>query len=916
MSKSVRPEEAGDPKPDPGPISDWMNMSGVNEIRSKFLDFFAANGHEVVPSSPLVPRNDPTLMFTNAGMVQFKNVFTGVEKRPYQRATTSQKCVRAGGKHNDLDNVGYTARHLTFFEMLGNFSFGDYFKERAIELAWNLITKEYGLKKDKLLVTIYHDDDEAAGHWKKIAGFSDDRIIRIATSDNFWAMGDTGPCGPCSEIFIDRGEHIWGGPPGSPEEDGDRFLEFWNLVFMQFEQVTKDQRVALPRPSIDTGLGLERMACILQGVDSVFETDLFRHLIEATSSALGHGPEEQTVPSFRVIADHLRSSAFLVADGVLPSNEGRGYVLRRIMRRAMRHAQLLGAKEPLMHRLVWALVREMGQAYPDLVRAEKLIEETLRLEETRFRKTLERGLSILDEKSADLKKGDMFDGDTAFTLYDTYGFPLDLTQDALKSRGISVDQASFTDAMERQREKARASWSGSGDAASETIWFPLREKLGATEFLGYDTESAEGVVTALVKDGKDADSLKAGETGSIVLNQTPFYAESGGQVGDTGLLTGEGVRFRVTDTQKKAGDLFVHVGTVEQGTLKVGTPLQLEVDHARRSSIRAHHSATHVLHEALRQVLGDHIAQRGSLVAPDRLRFDFVHPKPITPEEIARVEDIANEVVLENDEVTTRLMAVDDAREAGARALFGEKYGDEVRVVSMGRQARAQGANALGWSVELCGGTHVRRTGDIGLISVTGESAVASGVRRIEALTGRHARKHANDTMALAKNAAAELRTSVDDMPARIAALMEERKKLERDLSDARKKLAMGGGATNGGAAAGGVREAGGVKLLARAVEGVETKDLKSLVDDGKKQIGSGVVAIVGVTEDGKAGIVVGVTSDLTARFNAVELVRKGSEALGGKGGGGRPDMAQAGGPDGAKANAALSAIEQAMSGA
>ena len=907
----------GHSRPDPGLFSDWMNMSGVNEIRSKFLDFFAANGHEIVPSSPLVPRNDPTLMFTNAGMVQFKNVFTGVEKRPYQRATTSQKCVRAGGKHNDLDNVGYTARHLTFFEMLGNFSFGDYFKERAIELAWNLITKDFGLKKDKLLVTIYHDDEEAARHWKKIAGFSDDRIIRIATSDNFWAMGDTGPCGPCSEIFIDRGEHIWGGPPGSPEEDGDRFLEFWNLVFMQFEQVTKDERVALPRPSIDTGLGLERMACILQGVDSVFETDLFRHLIDATASALGHGPEEQTVASFRVIADHLRSSAFLVADGVLPSNEGRGYVLRRIMRRAMRHAQLLGAREPLMHRLVWALVREMGQAYPDLVRAEKLIEETLRLEETRFRKTLERGLSILDEKSAGLKKGDMFDGDTAFTLYDTYGFPLDLTQDALKSRGISVDQASFTDAMERQRQKARASWSGSGDTASENIWFPLREKLGATEFLGYDTESAEGVVTALVKDGKDADSLKTGESGAIVLNQTPFYAESGGQVGDTGLLSGEGVKFRVTDVQKKAGDLFVHVGTVEQGMLKVGTPLQLEVDHIRRSSIRSHHSATHLLHEALRQVLGDHIAQRGSLVAPDRLRFDFVHPKPITAEELARVEDIANEVVLENDEVTTRLMGVDDAREAGARALFGEKYGDEVRVVSMGKQARAQGQNALGWSVELCGGTHVRRTGDIGLISVTGESAVASGVRRIEALTGRHARKHANDTMSLAKTAASELRTTVDDMPARIAALMEERKKLERDLSEARKKLAMGGGATNGGAAAaGGVREAGGVKLLARAVEGVETKDLKSLVDDGKKQIGSGVVAIVGVTEDGKAGIVVGVTSDLTSRFNAVELVRKGSEALGGKGGGGRPDMAQAGGPDGAKADAALSAIEQAMSGA
>jgi alanyl-tRNA synthetase len=890
-------------------------MSGVNEIRSAFLNYFAANGHEIVPSSPLVPRNDPTLMFTNAGMVQFKNVFTGVEKRPYARATTSQKCVRAGGKHNDLDNVGYTARHLTFFEMLGNFSFGDYFKERAIELAWKLITQDFGLKKDKLLVTIYHDDEEAARHWKKIAGFSDDRIIRIATSDNFWAMGDTGPCGPCSEIFIDRGEHIWGGPPGSPEEDGDRFLEFWNLVFMQFEQVTKEERQPLPRPSIDTGLGLERMACILQGVDSVFETDLFRHLIEATASALGQGPKENDVASFRVIADHLRSSAFLIADGVLPSNEGRGYVLRRIMRRAMRHAQLLGARDPLMHRLVWALVREMGQAYPDLVRAENLIEETLRLEETRFRKTLERGLVILDEKSAALKKGDMFDGDTAFTLYDTYGFPLDLTQDALRNRGISVDIAAFTDAMDRQRAKARAAWAGSGDTASENIWFPLREKLGATEFLGYETETAEGVVSALVKDGKEVESLKAGERGAIVLNQTPFYAESGGQVGDTGLMTGEGVRFRVTDTQKKAGDLFVHLGTVEQGTLKPGTALLLEVDHGRRASIRAHHSATHLLHEALRQVLGDHIAQRGSLVAPDRLRFDFVHPKPITPEELSRVEDIANNVVLENDEVTTRLMGVDDARDAGARALFGEKYGDEVRVVSMGRGAREHGANALGWSVELCGGTHVRRTGDIGLISVTGESAVASGVRRIEALTGNHARKHANDIMALAKSAASELRTTIDDMPARIVALMEERKKSERDLSDARKKLAMGGGASasNGSAAASGVREVGNVKLMARSVEGIEMKDLKSLVDAGKKQIGSGVVAIVAVSGDGKAGIVVGVTSDLVSRYNAVDLVRVASEALGGKGGGGRPDMAQAGGPDGAKAGAALAAIEAAM---
>ena len=891
-------------------------MSGVNEIRSTFLNFFAENGHEIVQSSPLVPRNDPTLMFTNAGMVQFKNVFTGVEKRPYQRATTSQKCVRAGGKHNDLDNVGYTARHLTFFEMLGNFSFGDYFKERAIELAWNLITREFGLKKDKLLVTVYHNDDEAFDLWKKIAGFGDDRIIRIPTSDNFWQMGDTGPCGPCSEIFIDRGEHIWGGPPGSPEEDGDRFLEFWNLVFMQFEQLAPDQRVPLPRPSIDTGMGLERMACIMQGVESVFETDLFRHLIDATASVLGQGPKDDSIASFRVIADHLRASSFLIADGVLPSNEGRGYVLRRIMRRAMRHAQLLGARDPLMHRVVKSLVREMGQAYPDLVRAENLIEETLRLEETRFRKTLERGLTILDEKSSSLKKGDMFDGDTAFTLYDTYGFPLDLTQDALKSRGISVDIASFTDAMDRQREKARAAWAGSGDTAAENVWFPLREKLGATEFLGYETEVAEGVVGALVKDGNEVDSLKAGETGTVVLNQTPFYAESGGQVGDTGMLLGDGVKFRVTETQKKAGDLFVHLGTVEQGTLKPGTALSLEVDHVRRSSIRANHSATHLLHEALRQVLGDHIAQRGSLVAPDRLRFDFVHPKPITAEELARVEDIANEVVLENDEVTTRLMAVDEARDAGARALFGEKYGDEVRVVSMGKTAREHGQNALGWSVELCGGTHVRRTGDIGLISVTGESAVASGVRRIEALTGRHARKHANDTMALARTAAAELRTTVEDMPARISALMEERKKQERDLSDARKKLAMGGGGSMNGAASSGVREVGNVKLMARAVEGVETKDLKSLVDDGKKQIGSGVVAIVGVTGDGKAGVVVGVTADLTSRYSAVDLVRVASEALGGKGGGGRPDMAQAGGPDGAKADAALSAIEKAMAGA
>jgi alanyl-tRNA synthetase len=894
-------------------------MSGVNEIRSAFLNYFAANGHAMVPSSPLVPRNDPTLMFTNAGMVQFKNVFTGVEKRPYQRATTSQKCVRAGGKHNDLDNVGYTARHHTFFEMLGNFSFGDYFKDRAIELAWNLVTKEFGLPKDKLTATVYVDDDEAFGLWKKISGLPESRIIRIAGSDNFWQMGDTGPCGPCSEIFYDHGDKIWGGPPGSLEQDGDRFIEIWNLVFMQYEQLEGGVRNPLPKPSIDTGAGLERVAAVLQGKHDNYDIDLFVALIRAIAELTGADPQGEQKASLRVIADHLRASSFLIADGVLPSNEGRGYVLRRIMRRAMRHAQLLGAREPLIWRLVWALVREMGQAYPELVRAENLIEETLRLEETRFRKTLERGLSILDEKSGSLKKGDMFDGDTAFTLYDTYGFPLDLTQDALRNRGISVDIASFTDAMDRQRAKARAAWSGSGDTATETVWFSLREKLGAPEFLGYETESAEGVVAALVKDGKEVNSLKAGDSGAVILNQTPFYAESGGQVGDTGVLSGEGVRFRVTDTQKRAGDLFVHLGHLEQGMLKPGSALLLEVDHSRRSSIRANHSATHLLHEALRQVLGDHIAQRGSLVSPERLRFDFAHPKPITAEELRRIEDIANDVVLENDEVTTRLMAVDDARDAGARALFGEKYGDEVRVVSMGKTARGHGGNALGWSVELCGGTHVRRTGDIGLISVTGESAVSSGVRRIEALTGNHARHHANDTIQLAKTAAGELRTTLDDMPARIAALMEERKKLERDLSEARKKLAMGGGAAAGASAAtgaNGVRVVGDVKLMARAVEGIEMKDLKSLADDGKKQLGSGIVAIVGITADGKAGVVVGVTADLVTRYNAVDLVRLASEALGGKGGGGRPDMAQAGGPDGSKADAALAAIEKAMGSA
>ena len=889
-------------------------MSGVNEIRSTFIDYFARNGHEAVPSSPLVPRNDPTLMFTNAGMVQFKNVFTGLEKRPYQRAVTSQKCVRAGGKHNDLDNVGYTARHHTFFEMLGNFSFGDYFKDRAIELAWNLVTKELGLPKDKLTATVYIDDDVAFDLWKKIAGLPESRIIRIAGSDNFWAMGDTGPCGPCSEIFYDHGDKIPGGPPGSPDQDGDRFIEIWNLVFMQYEQLPDGTRLELPRPSIDTGMGLERIAAVLQGTHDNYSIDLFRAIIQTIADLTRVSPDGPQKASHRVIADHLRASSFLIADGVLPSNEGRGYVLRRIMRRAMRHAELLGAREPLMWKLVPVLVREMGQAYPELRRAEALITETLRLEETRFRKTLERGLAILEDESRTLQQGDALKGETAFTLYDTYGFPLDLTQDALRSRGISVDVGGFNAAMEQQKAKARESWKGSGDAAAEIVWFGLREKLGATEFLGYETESAEGEVLALVGDGKETAELKTGDAGFVVVNQTPFYGESGGQVGDTGVMTADGVRFRVTDTLKKAGDLFVHQGVVEQGTLKPGLALQLDVDHDRRTAIRANHSATHLLHEALRQILGDHVAQKGSLVAPDRLRFDFSHPKPITAEEIEKIEDMANDYVLQNSEVTTRLMGLDDARSSGARALFGEKYGDEVRVVAMGEGS----GNTLGWSVELCGGTHVKRTGDIGLISVVSDSGVAAGVRRLEALTGRNARKAANATMQTAQSVASDiLRVSMADMPARVTQLMDERKKLERELADARKKLAMGGGAAGGKAAAGdGVRDIGDVKLLARAVEGIDLKDLRSLADEGKKQVGSGIVAIVGKTDDGKAGIVVGVTADLTKRFNAVDLVRTGAEALGGKGGGGRPDMAQAGGPDGSKADAALKAIETALGAA
>jgi alanyl-tRNA synthetase len=894
-------------------------MTSVNQVRATFLDFFAKNDHAVVPSSSLVPRNDPTLMFTSAGMVQFKNVFTGQETRSYRRATTAQKCVRAGGKHNDLDNVGYTARHHTFFEMLGNFSFGDYFKERAIPLAWELVTKEYGLDPKRLLVTIYHDDEEAYRIWKKVTGFSDQNIIRIATSDNFWAMGDTGPCGPCSEIFFDHGPKIAGGPPGSPDAEGDRFIEIWNLVFMQYEQRGPGDRVPLPRPSIDTGMGLERISAVLQGTHDNYEIDLFKALIAASVAATGVPAQGAQKASHRVIADHLRATSFLIADGVLPSNEGRGYVLRRIMRRAMRHAHLLGAKDPLMYRLVPELVRQMGEAYPELVRAQPLITETLKLEETRFRKTLEKGLNLLSEASAGLAAGNTFAGEVAFKLYDTYGFPLDLTQDALKPRGIDVDVAAFNRAMERQKEEARRAWKGSGEAATETIWFEVKEKVGATDFLGYDTETAEGEIRALIGNGAVVAALAEGEEGAIVLNQTPFYGEAGGQVGDQGTIKGaKGALFRVSTTQKKLGDLIVHLGRVEAGSFKPGDAVELLVDHERRSATRANHSATHLLHEALRQVLGPHVAQKGSLVEPARLRFDFSHPKPMSAAEVAAVESMANAFVLQNSPVETRLMALEDALETGAMALFGEKYGDEVRVVSMGVGTAGAKANKA-WSVELCGGTHVGRTGDIGLIKVTGESASSAGVRRIEALTADGARAYLADQDSRVRELALLLRARPDELVERVRALLEERKQLERQLAEARRQMALGGAGApaggNGRAAGAAIRAVGDVKLLARTVMGLNPKDLRGLIDDGKKQIGSGVVAIIGVSADGKAGLAVGVTDDLTKRINAVDLVKVGAEVLGGKGGGGRPDLAQAGGPDGSKAETALAAIEARLAG-
>jgi alanyl-tRNA synthetase len=876
-------------------------MTSTNDIRRSFLDYFAGEGHARVPSAPLIPQNDPTLMFVNAGMVPFKNVFTGLETRPYSTATSSQKCVRAGGKHNDLDNVGYTARHHTFFEMLGNFSFGDYFKDRAIELAWNLVTREWGLAKDRLTVTVYHTDDQAFDLWKKIAGLPEDRIIRIATKDNFWAMGSDGPCGPCSEIFYDHGDHIWGGPPGSPEEDGDRFVEIWNLVFMQYMQEADEIVADLPRPSIDTGMGLERVAAVMQGVHDNYDTDTFKALIAESVALTGTVAEGDARASHRVIADHLRASGFLVADGVLPANEGRGYVLRRIMRRAMRHAHLLGAKDPLMHRLVGGLVAQMGAAFPELQRAQPLIEQTLLQEETRFRRTLANGLKLLDEATTGMGEGDTLAGETAFKLYDTYGFPYDLTEDALRTQGLAVDRAGFDAAMAEQKRAARAAWKGSGEKASEELWYDLAEEAGATEFIGYSAEEGEGQVVAIVKDGARVDRAVAGDEVEIVVNQTPFYGESGGQVGDSGVLTTEGgVRANIADVQKHLGRIFAHRAKIEAGEIKIGDAVHLTVDNARRAAIRANHSATHLLHEALREALGNHVAQKGSLVAPERLRFDFSQPTPVTLEQVAAVEADVNAHIRANGAVATRLMTPEDAIAEGAMALFGEKYGDEVRVVSMG--SNADGST---YSLELCGGTHVRALGDIGLFKVVSESAVSSGVRRVEALTGEAARAYLAARDEKLRETAAVLKATPDEVPARVAALVEERRRLERELAEAKKALALGGGA----AQAAGPEQVGGVAFVGRVLDGLEAKALRGAVDEEKGRIGSGVVALVAVN-DGRASVAVGVTNDLIATHSAVDLVKVAVAALGGQGGGGRPDMAQGGGPDGDAGMAAIEAVK------
>jgi len=884
-------------------------MPSLNEIRSTFLSYFARNGHKVVDSSPLVPRNDPTLMFTNSGMVQFKNLFTGVETREYSRATTSQKCVRAGGKHNDLDNVGYTARHHTFFEMLGNFSFGDYFKDQAIPFAWELLTKDFDIPADKLLVTVYHTDDEAAAIWKKVAGLPDERIIRIPTSDNFWQMGPTGPCGPCTEIFFDHGPSIWGGPPGSPEEDGDRFIEIWNLVFMQNEQFEDGSMRALDAQSIDTGMGLERIGALLQGKHDNYDTDLMRALIEASANATSTEPDGPGNVHHRVIADHLRSTSFLLADGVMPSNDGRGYVLRRIMRRAMRHAHLLGAQDPVMHRLVPALVTQMGAAYPELRRAQALIEETLKLEETRFKQTLDRGLRLLDDELAKLPQDAALPGDAAFRLYDTYGFPLDLTQDALREKGRSIDVAGFDAAMAEQKAKARASWSGSGEAKEAKVWFEVAEHVEPTDFLGYDTEIAEGVVRALVVDGAEVEKIAEGAEGWMVVNQTPFYAESGGQVGDTGTYLKPDGAGMILDTQKMPGGLFAHKVQPENDALRLGDALELRVDHARRSAIRANHSATHLLHEALRQTLGDHVAQKGSLNAPDRLRFDFSHAKAMSAEELARVETEVNGFIRQNSPVETRIMTPDDARAIGAQALFGEKYGDEVRVVSMGEAPTGKGHDGTTWSIELCGGTHVRQTGDIGLCVVLGDSASSAGVRRIEALTGQAALDHLIAQQTRLTEVAEVLRAQPADVVARVRALVEDRRALENEVATLRRELAMAGPG-----AAPEAREVGGVQFFAQVLTGISGKDLPPLIDEHKARLGSGAVLLIADAGD-KAAVAAGVTEDLTGKVSAVDLVKAAVAELGGKGGGGRPDMAQGGGRDAANAEAAIKAAEAVLEG-
>ncbi len=885
-------------------------MTSTNDIRRSFLDYFSRNGHAATPSAPLVPYNDPTLMFVNAGMVPFKNVFTGLETPASPRAASSQKCVRAGGKHNDLDNVGYTARHHTFFEMLGNFSFGDYFKEEAITHAWTLLTQEWGLPKDRLIVTVYHTDDEAHALWRKIAGLPDDRIIRIPTSDNFWSMGDTGPCGPCSEIFYDHGDHIFGGPPGSPDEDGDRFVEIWNLVFMQYEQQVDGSRRDLPKPSIDTGMGIERIAAVLQGVHDNYDTDTFKALIAASESLTGVAAKGDTAASHRVIADHLRSTSFLMADGVLPSNEGRGYVLRRIMRRAMRHAHLLGSAEPLMHRLVPALVTEMGAAYPELARGQALIAEVLEREETQFRRTLDKGLKLLDETTGGLASGGELDGEIAFRLYDTYGFPYDLTEDALRARGIGVDKAGFDAAMARQKAAARAAWKGSGDAASGEVWFDIAEREGATEFTGYASTSGEGRVVAIVKGGAEVSTAVAGEDVVILTNQTPFYGESGGQTGDAGTMASlAGFKAQVTDTAKPLGRLHAHQVRISQGAIAVGDTVELKVDTDRRDRIRANHSATHLVHAALRNRLGGHVTQKGSMVAEDRLRFDFSQPVALPPDDIAAVEAEVNAEIRANEAVSTRLMTPDDAVAAGALALFGEKYGDEVRVLAMGRS----GNEGRHYSVELCGGTHVRATGDIGVFRIVSESAVSSGVRRIEALTGEAARQWLVGREEALKSAAGVIRATPEEVPARLAALLDERKRLEKELAEAKKALALGGGGT-GGAAPATDEAVGGVAFSGQVLEGLDPKELRPLLDAAKQRMGSGIAAIIAVN-DGKASIAAAVTDDLTGRFSAVDLVRAGVEALGGKGGGGRPDMAQGGGPDGVKAAEALAAVKAVLAG-